>query len=450
MNSHISYSVSNSNNTYLLDCISGGISSADQEGIAASSLAKQSSTFTKFQIFLSQCGIKDTFLDTYSQSQKALIMSGYAHHLRHRLQKSPTSKATIQGNSVATALSHVVQAFRQNLWADPTHDTTGIKSAILCRQIKAYRDSDPARKSQACLPIKVWLKLQGPQASAFHSAMGDLLTGALFFTMRSCEYTTTNTTDGPKKTKIVTCQCVRFYRHSKQGLTEIPQRQKLPSLPQADCVSITFISQKNGEKDITITQYKSGNKLDPVTSWAKIVHRVLSYKKTNLQSQVNTFYHTEHQRLVYITSAQTQAFLKWTVAKLGAKSLGIQISRVGTHSVRTSCAMLLYMAKVRTAAIMLLGRWKSDAFLLYLRRQVKEFTQGLSEAMASQLSMFHTEATATEPILTPAFTHATHDDPMTQNVNSLALSTTRFNGQSQTNTSSTRGNTTPPAFHLWG
>jgi hypothetical protein len=123
--------------------------------------------------------------------------------------------------------------------------------------------------------------------------MGDLLTGALFFAMRSCEYTTTNTTDGPKKTKIVTCQCVRFYKHSKHSLQEIPQRHKLPSLLQADCVSITFISQKNGEKDITITQYKSGNKLDPVTSWTKIVNRVLGYKKTTLQSQVNTFYQHE-------------------------------------------------------------------------------------------------------------------------------------------------------------
>jgi hypothetical protein len=280
--------------------------------------------------------------------------------------------------------------------------------------------------------------------------MGDLLTGALFFAMRSCEYTTTNTTDGPKKTKIVTCQCVRFYKHSKNGLQEIPQRQKLPSLLQADCVSITFISQKNGEKDITITQYKSGNKLDPVTSWAKIVNRVLGYKKTTLQSQVNTFYQPEKQRLVCITSAQTRAFLKWTVATMGAKSLGIQVSRVGTHSVRTSCAMLLYMAKVRTAAIMLLGRWKSDAFLLYLRRQVKEFTQGLSEAMASQPAMFHTDATSTEPIITPPLTLATHDDPMTRNANSLASSTTRFNGQSQTNTNGTRGNNTPPAFHLWG
>jgi hypothetical protein len=316
--------------------------------------------------------------------------------------------------------------------------------------MKSYRDSDPARKSQACLPIKVWLRIQGSQSSPFHTAMSELLTGALFFAMRSCEYTTTSTADGPKKTKIVTCHNVHFYKHVTTGLMEIRQTSPLPSLLDADCVSITFVSQKNGEKDLTITQYKSNNKLDPVTSWAKIVARVMSYKKTTLRSQVNTFFHPQKKCLVCITSAQTRAFLKWTVAQMGAKSLGIQINRVGTHSVRTSCAMLLYMAKVRTAAIMLLGRWKSDAFLLYLRRQVKEFTQGLSEAMASQPLMFHTDATATEPILSPAFSQATHDDPMTRHPNSLASSTTRFNGRSQTNTTGTRGSMTTPAFHLWG
>jgi hypothetical protein len=377
-------------------------------------------------------------------------MSGYAHHIRHRRHHSPSSKTTIQGNSVSTSLSHVVQAFRQNLRADPTHDTTGVKSAILRRQLKGYRDSDPARKSQACLPIKVWLRIQGPQESLFHYAMGELLCGALFFAMRSCEYTTTNTSDGPKKTKIITCQCVQFFKHTKQGLLKIPQRQPLKSLLTADCVSITFISQKNGEKDITITQYKSKNQLDPVTSWAKIIHRVLSYKKATLQSQVNAFLHPVTQKLVYITSAQTRAFLKWTVAKMGAKSLGIRVNRVGTHSVRTSCAMLLYMAKVRTAAIMLLGRWKSDAFLLYLRRQVKEFTEGLSEAMASQPAMFHTDATNTEPITTTPLTLSSHDDPMTRNPNSLASSTTRINGRSTTNTNGTRDNARAPAFHLWG
>jgi hypothetical protein len=317
--------------------------------------------------------------------------------------------------------------------------------------LKAYRDEDPARKSQACLPIKVWNYVQGPHTSDLETAMGNLLTGALFFAMRSCEYTTTSTADGPKKTKIVTCEYVRFYKHSQSGLLEIPQHNPVTHLTTADCVSITFVSQKNGEKDVTITQYKSKNRLDPVSTWARIVHSVLGIKGTSLKSTVNTFCHPTSKKLVLITSAQTRAFLKLSVAKLGAKRLGIDVKRVGTHSVRTSCAMLLYMAKVRTAAIMLLGRWKSDAFLLYLRRQVKEFTQGLSEAMASQPDMFHTTASGLIPQTTLQHTNvAVHDDPMTPHLDSLASSSTRINGRSQTNTTNMRHTPHSPAFHLWG
>jgi hypothetical protein len=418
----------------------------------AATLSKQSRSFIKFKQFLDSCDIKDYFLDSFSQEQRSLILSGFAHFTRtHRSNKSSTASTTLQGNTVATTLSHVVQTFRQNLRSDPTNDTTGSKSAILRRQLKAYRDSDPARKSQACLPLKVWIRLQGPQQSKLETAMGNLLTGALFFAMRSCEYSNTSTADGPKKTKIVTCEFVRFFKHTPNGLLEIPQINPVTRLAAADCVSITFVSQKNGEKDVTITQYKSKNVLNPVLSWAKIIHSVLSIKGTTLKSQVNTFSHPTSKKLVLITSAQTRAFLKLTVAKLGAKKLGIDVKRVGTHSVRTSCAMLLYMAKVRTAAIMLLGRWKSDAFLLYLRRQVKEFTQGLSEAMASQPDMFHTTASGTLPRSTlQHIQEALHEDPMTSHPDSLASSSSRINGRSQTNTSSTQQAYHPPAFHLWG
>jgi hypothetical protein len=248
-----------------MDCINGGVAAANK-GIIASTLAKQSSLFTKFQAYLAQCNIQDTFLDSYSQAQRVLILTGYAHHVRRNRTRGASTKTPIQGNSVATAISNVVQTFRQNLWPDPTHDTTGHKSAIIKQQMKSYRDSDPARKSQACLPIKVWLRVQGPQASPFHSTMGELLTGALFFAMRSCEYTTTSTVDGPKKTKIVTCKNVRFYKHSSECLLEIRQTNPLSSLLGADCVSITFVSQKNGEKDLTITQYNTNQITNSIQS----------------------------------------------------------------------------------------------------------------------------------------------------------------------------------------
>ena len=42
--------------------------------------------------------------------------------------------------------------------------------------------------------------------------------------------------------------------------------------------------------------------------------------------------------------------------------------------------------RVPTYTIMLQGRWCSDAFLCYIRKQVKEFSKGVSEAMVSEES----------------------------------------------------------------
>ena len=52
--------------------------------------------------------------------------------------------------------------------------------------------------------------------------------------------------------------------------------------------------------------------------------------------------------------------------------------------------MAMYLAqhpmRVPTYTIMLQGRWCSDAFLRYIRKQVKEFSKGVSEAMISNES----------------------------------------------------------------
>jgi hypothetical protein len=43
--------------------------------------------------------------------------------------------------------------------------------------------------------------------------------------------------------------------------------------------------------------------------------------------------------------------------------------------------MAMFLAGVPVFTIMLLGRWSSDAFLRYIRKQVKEFSAGISQKM---------------------------------------------------------------------
>jgi hypothetical protein len=57
-------------------------------------------------------------------------------------------------------------------------------------------------------------------------------------------------------------------------------------------------------------------------------------------------------------------------------------------SARSGAAMAMYLAGVPVFTIMLLGRWSSDAFLRYIRKQVKEFSSGVSYLMINNGNFF--------------------------------------------------------------
>ena len=123
--------------------------------------------------------------------------------------------------------------------------------------------------------------------------------------------------------------------------------------------------------------------------------------------------------------------LKHTVDNMSG--LGFKGKDVGTHSIRSSFAMALYLSKRAISTIMLLGRWCSDAFLLYVRRQVQEFSAGVSADMVSQETFF------TIPDLEE------HDqlDPRSRNPQSFA-NTISLNGPEAATAHVKR-----PAMHAW-
>ena len=51
--------------------------------------------------------------------------------------------------------------------------------------------------------------------------------------------------------------------------------------------------------------------------------------------------------------------------------------------------MAMYLDEVPVYTIMLIGRWSSDAFLLYIRKQVVQFSHNVSNRMIRNLSFTH-------------------------------------------------------------
>ena len=82
-----------------------------------------------------------------------------------------------------------------------------------------------------------------------------------------------------------------------------------------------------------------------------------------------------------IASSKILINLRSSVDAIGVDILGFTSANIGTHSVRASSAMMMYLAKEPIYTIMLIGRWSLDAFLAYIEKQVKELTKGVSSRM---------------------------------------------------------------------
>jgi len=218
-------------------------------------------------------------------------------------------------------------------------------------------------------------------------ALCELFIGAFFFAMRSCEYVRVQ---GPRKTKILMLKNLRFFK----GNHLIHHSD--PNLALADCISITFEQQKRDTKNDTITQHRSGDKLlCPVRIWATVVKRIRSYPDSYPSDPVNKFL-LPNGKAQFFSGTELLKKLRLAATAVGPDELGFQPSEIGLHSARSGAAMAMYLSHVPVFTIMLLGRWSSDAFLRYIRKQVKEFSNDVSSKMITKESFFTIPSASSE------------------------------------------------------
>ena len=88
----------------------------------------------------------------------------------------------------------------------------------------------------------------------------------------------------------------------------------------------------------------------------------------NDTTQLNTYYF--NGRVGFVRNTDINNKLKSTVTTMGKDDLGIESNEVGTHSLRASFALMLALMGEPDSRIMILGRWKSEAFKKYIERQI--------------------------------------------------------------------------------
>ena len=378
-----------------MDCELGA-AQARALGVTGGTVSKYASSWNLWLDFLHRIHFhNDPYLEELSPPDKLRVCSAFLHARRRGDLGGTRSARQVAASTAKSTLDHVASTFVANSRPDPTADTRGDRHEYLRRQISGYRRHDPPVKHQKALPPIVFRHVIHYATHPRAKARSQLLSGALFFALRSCEYLFIGHKD--RKTRTIEVQDIVF----TNGASIVPHSS--PHLHLSEAVTINFGDQKSEIRFELVTQYNNGDsQLNPVYNWASIVRRIRSYPGFSPSWPVFT-YHDE-KGFSRITASEITIEIKAAVSAIGEDVLGFTPDDVGAHSPRASLAMLMYLAKEPVYTIMLIGRWSSDAFLAYIEKQIKEFTKGVSTRMLQHETFINI----------PAFNHHMKENQGTQ------------------------------------
>jgi hypothetical protein len=333
----------------------------------------QARAFRRWKEYCDSIGlIDDYYLDHFTRGQRIKLVGAFAMAMRGARFSGPAYDSLAEG-TIRSAVSYVASTFRENDRQNPTRDEDGELGRLLSQQYRAFRNEDPAPVQQKCVPVCVIRELTKNKLSETKQAIGQLGGSALFFANRSCEYLKVPQSE-KRRTDILRLRNLRFFKSGRILSHNDPQ------LEFADCISKTFERQKKDERNDTVTQMASRDAiLCPVRLDAALVRRIRKYPGASDDTPISAVWRND--RIEQVTSWEMVEALRAAVIAIGEDVLGIKASEVGTHSIRSGGAMAMYLGECPVYTIMMIGRWSSDAFLRYIRKQVEQFSHNVSTRM---------------------------------------------------------------------
>jgi len=298
-------------------------------------------------------------------------------------------------STLRDAIGGVASTFRERHRDSPFHVQNGINGIqslhpkIKCL-LKAFDSQDPPTKKQKAVTPQLLRDLTRLWAVAptgtRHTA--NLIVGAYFFAMRACEFCSTET---PGRTKKLTVNNVVF----RGPDNEVIQHDDKDLIQKSEFVTICFEDQKNGMKMERRSQQKTGeNELCPVRAWGKVIRQLVS-DFPSVEERISTpvCRYRNLGRVGDVTATDVKNLLRRTcLMGDGGRKYGVSPDELGTRSIRSGAAMALAVQGGQSdSKIMMLGRWRSPAFLKYIRPQTLEWGGSASIKMAKAPPFFDLE-----------------------------------------------------------
>ena len=348
----------------------------------------------------------DPFLDLLSIVERELVARAFFSLYR-------TSKWDKEGRpagdrprplvagTLRQATGDVAATFRSNfLRISPMHvEGSSHLFPSIRALLKASDNVDPpSRRQKAITPklLRAMFTLAGAGLETTKdttmSVVSELAIIAYFYAMRSCEFTKTPL---PGRTKVIKLSGVTF-RDRRNNVIE----HSSPDLQKAARVTLTFEDQKNGTKQDRRSHEKTNDPvMCPVLRLASVVRRIYRMVLGSGESTTINAVGADKGETRWITSAPLRKTLRSVCTRGGGTpTFGFSASEIRTRSIRSGAAMALFLMNHPVSKIMILGRWSSDAFLVYIHPQVLEWTNNMSSDMISNESFF--DATDSHKALT--------------------------------------------------
>ena len=201
-------------------------------------------------------------------------------------------------------------------------------------------------------------------------ATAHLIVLAFYFLLRVGDYTLPSENRTTRTVQFRLCD-FRFW----QGQTLLPLNSATAILEAASSVTLTMDNQKNGSRGDILHQEAVHADFCPVRSAAALVSAIIA-QQMPLTTAISFV-----QPGVYVLPVHVLQAVRRGARLAMLTNSGYNLARIGAHSLRASGAMALWLSGHSPAAIMKLGRWRTQTFLTYIHAQIAATTTGTSTRM---------------------------------------------------------------------
>jgi hypothetical protein len=329
----------------------------------------------------------DKFLQDQQATEQLQVLLGFAARCRLGIWDQGRQ---IRADTVAVSIRHIRQTYKLAGYPDPRKPQQGGPDMHLAftRLYHSYRGANPASEPQIALPVKLFLDIvdvKGHSNDLLEEAIANFVIITFYFLLQVREYISPTST---KKTRTV-----QFRRNNVPFCRELPTGQTyclasdapLESLLAATSVTLRLSNQKNGVHDATLTHEAVPGGFCPVNATARQYAASRRACPNHAFAMLCQYAPTKVVTAKHITQVIQRAAFRTTIWMEG-----FELNRIGTHSIRASGGMHLFLNNVAEATIMNIGRWQSRTWLTYIHNQIAAITAGVVRVMSRPIPFYNT------------------------------------------------------------